>query len=55
MNYKKICFAQDFYKDYYEDQKMFTNRGVIGLSEGNNKKTPVNCSYATYPACHSVI
>ena len=51
---KKYVLLQDFYKDYYEDQKMFTNRGgAIGLSEGNNKKPPVNCSYATYPVINT--
>ena len=51
---KKYVLLQDFYEDYYENQKMFTNRGgSIGLSEGNNKKAPVNCSYATYPVINT--
>ena len=46
--------VQDFYGDYYENQKMFTNRGgSIGLDEGNDKKAPVNCSYATYPVINT--
>jgi len=52
---KKHILVQDFYSDFYEKQKMFTNRGgSIGLDEGNNKKPPVNCSYATYPVINSL-
>ena len=44
----------DFYKDFYEDQKMFTNRGgTVGLNENDQKKPPVNCSYATYPVINT--
>ncbi len=51
---KKHVLVHDFYKDYYEKQKMFTNRGgSICLDEGNNKKAPVNCSYATYPVINT--
>ena len=51
---KKHVLVHDFYEDYYEKQKMFTNRGgSIGLDEGNNKKAPVNCSYATYPVINT--
>jgi len=52
--FKKHILVQDFYSDFYEKQKMFTNRGgSIGLDEGNNKKAPVNCSYATYPVINT--
>ena len=51
---KKHILVQDFYADFYENQKMFTNRGgSIGLDEGNKKKAPVNCSYATYPVINT--
>ena len=51
---KKHILVQDFYADFYENQKMFTNRGgSIGLDEGNKKKPPVNCSYATYPVINT--
>ena len=51
---KKHVLVQDFFGDYYENQKMFTNRGgSIGLDEGNEKKAPVNCSYATYPVINT--
>ncbi len=52
--FDKHILVQDFYKDFYENQKMFTNRGgSIGLDEGNKKKAPVNCSYATYPVINT--
>ncbi len=52
--FKKHILVQDFFGDFYENQKMFTNRGgSIGLDEGNNKKAPVNCSYATYPVINT--
>ena len=52
---KKHILVQDFFSDFYENQKMFTNRGgAIGLDEKNNKKPPVNCSYATYPVINSL-
>ena len=51
----KYILVQDFYKDFYEDQSMFTNRGgSISVDEKNNKKPPVNCSYATYPVINSL-
>lgn len=52
--FKSKILVHDFYKDFYESQNMFTNRGgSISLDEKNNKKTPVNCSYATYPVINS--
>ena len=52
---KKHVLVLDFFADFYENQKMFTNRGgAIGLDEKNNKKPPVNCSYATYPVINSL-
>ena len=51
---RKHVLVQDFYGDFYNNQKMFTNRGgSIGLDEGNSKKAPVNCSYATYPVINT--
>lgn len=52
--FKKHILVQDFYSDFYDNQKMFTNRGgSIELDEGNDKKPPVNCSYATYPVINT--
>ena len=52
--FRKHILVQDFYSDFYDNQRMFTNRGgSIELDEGNNKKPPVNCSYATYPGYYT--
>ena len=50
----KHVLVQDFYSDFNRTQDMFTNRGgSIGLNENNQKKAPVNCSYATYPVINT--
>jgi radical SAM protein with 4Fe4S-binding SPASM domain len=50
----KHVLVQDFYSDFQESQGMFTNRGGSIEVKTNVKKTPVNCSYATYPVINSL-
>ena len=51
----KHILLQDFYKDFHQNQKMFTNRGgAVALNEEIEKKPPVNCSYATYPVINAL-
>ena len=50
---KHIVF-QDFFTDFENEQKMFTNRGGdIKLDEKQKKKPPVNCVYAAYPVINT--